>query len=243
MASPTFRKRRRGPNHLILTQDVRQSHRLDYPGEIATLHLRPVLSCSNLPLFSFFFFGIPPLSFVSLEPLHSRPSCSEVARRPPPCGPSPTPRRLAPSPRPRPRRPSRRPGIRAPARGNRRPLRHRVPRESRTPAKAGEALATAGSGIQRANESPTDKSDRRPALRLTPRRKTRVMSSPSSTPGGRTWTSRMSTTPGPAPSGTDGDIRFIGKTGGEIFHEMMLRHGVKHVCKCRPTGPWDTMPS
>lgn len=24
--------------------------------------------------------------------------------------------------------------------------------------------------------------------------------------------------------------RFIGKTGGEIFHEMMLRHGVKHIC-------------
>lgn len=26
--------------------------------------------------------------------------------------------------------------------------------------------------------------------------------------------------------------RFIGKTGGEIFHEMMLRHNVKHVCTC-----------
>lgn len=24
--------------------------------------------------------------------------------------------------------------------------------------------------------------------------------------------------------------RFIGKTGGEIFHEMMLRHDVKHIC-------------
>ena len=24
--------------------------------------------------------------------------------------------------------------------------------------------------------------------------------------------------------------RFVGKTGGEIFHEMMLRHGVKHIC-------------
>lgn len=23
---------------------------------------------------------------------------------------------------------------------------------------------------------------------------------------------------------------FIGKTGGEIFHEMMLRKGVKHIC-------------
>lgn len=25
--------------------------------------------------------------------------------------------------------------------------------------------------------------------------------------------------------------RFIGMSGGEIFHEMMLRQGVKHVCK------------
>lgn len=25
--------------------------------------------------------------------------------------------------------------------------------------------------------------------------------------------------------------RFIGKSGGEIFHDMMLRHGVKHICK------------
>jgi acetolactate synthase-1/2/3 large subunit len=24
--------------------------------------------------------------------------------------------------------------------------------------------------------------------------------------------------------------RFIGKTGGEIFHEMMRRQGVKHIC-------------
>ena len=30
--------------------------------------------------------------------------------------------------------------------------------------------------------------------------------------------------------GTD-HPRFIGKTGGEIFHEMMLRHGVKHICE------------
>ncbi|KAJ4418083.1 Acetolactate synthase, mitochondrial [Neurospora sp. IMI 360204] len=28
---------------------------------------------------------------------------------------------------------------------------------------------------------------------------------------------------------TDMDESFIGKTGGEIFHEMMLRHGVKHI--------------
>ncbi|KAI0911655.1 thiamine diphosphate-binding protein [Ustulina deusta] len=26
------------------------------------------------------------------------------------------------------------------------------------------------------------------------------------------------------------DESFIGKTGGEIFHEMMRRHGVKHIC-------------
>ncbi|CAI4211891.1 unnamed protein product [Parascedosporium putredinis] len=28
---------------------------------------------------------------------------------------------------------------------------------------------------------------------------------------------------------TEMDESFIGKTGGEIFHEMMLRHGVKHI--------------
>lgn len=27
------------------------------------------------------------------------------------------------------------------------------------------------------------------------------------------------------------DHSFVGMNGGEIFHEMMLRHGVKHVCK------------
>jgi len=27
------------------------------------------------------------------------------------------------------------------------------------------------------------------------------------------------------------DHSFVGKNGGEIFHEMMLRQGVKHVCK------------
>lgn len=26
-------------------------------------------------------------------------------------------------------------------------------------------------------------------------------------------------------------LRFIGLSGGEIFHEMMLRQGVKHICK------------
>jgi hypothetical protein len=25
-------------------------------------------------------------------------------------------------------------------------------------------------------------------------------------------------------------ISFIGMTGGEIFHEMMRRHEVKHIC-------------
>src|SRR2546423_6189023 len=25
---------------------------------------------------------------------------------------------------------------------------------------------------------------------------------------------------------------FIGLSGGEIFHEMMLRQGVKHICEC-----------
>lgn len=27
------------------------------------------------------------------------------------------------------------------------------------------------------------------------------------------------------------DHSFVGMKGGEIFHEMMLRQGVKHVCK------------
>ncbi|KAJ4300616.1 Acetolactate synthase, mitochondrial [Collariella sp. IMI 366227] len=31
------------------------------------------------------------------------------------------------------------------------------------------------------------------------------------------------------PKQSDMDESFIGKTGGEIFHEMMLRHGVKHI--------------
>jgi acetolactate synthase-1/2/3 large subunit len=31
------------------------------------------------------------------------------------------------------------------------------------------------------------------------------------------------------PARPDLDESFIGKTGGEIFHEMMLRHGVKHI--------------
>lgn len=29
----------------------------------------------------------------------------------------------------------------------------------------------------------------------------------------------------------DSPYRFIGKTGGEIFHEMMLRQKVEHICK------------
>lgn len=32
------------------------------------------------------------------------------------------------------------------------------------------------------------------------------------------------------------DHSFVGMKGGEIFHEMMLRHNVKHVCKCSPGG-------
>ena len=28
------------------------------------------------------------------------------------------------------------------------------------------------------------------------------------------------------------DHSFVGMNGGEIFHEMMLRQGVKHVCEC-----------
>jgi len=28
------------------------------------------------------------------------------------------------------------------------------------------------------------------------------------------------------------DHSFVGMKGGEIFHEMMLRQGVKHICKC-----------
>lgn len=27
------------------------------------------------------------------------------------------------------------------------------------------------------------------------------------------------------------DHSFVGMKGGEIFHEMMLRHNVKHVCE------------
>lgn len=28
--------------------------------------------------------------------------------------------------------------------------------------------------------------------------------------------------------------RFVGLSGGEVFHEMMLRVGVKHVCESLP---------
>lgn len=35
----------------------------------------------------------------------------------------------------------------------------------------------------------------------------------------------------------DSPYRFIGKTGGEIFHEMMLRQKVEHICK-PPTQDW-----
>ena len=29
------------------------------------------------------------------------------------------------------------------------------------------------------------------------------------------------------------DHSFVGMTGGQIFHEMMLRQGVKHICACQ----------
>lgn len=32
-------------------------------------------------------------------------------------------------------------------------------------------------------------------------------------------------------------ISFIGKSGGEIFHDMMARHNVKHICKLSPSDP------
>lgn len=33
------------------------------------------------------------------------------------------------------------------------------------------------------------------------------------------------------------DHSFVGMTGGQIFHEMMLRHGVKHICTSQPLRP------
>jgi acetolactate synthase-1/2/3 large subunit len=30
------------------------------------------------------------------------------------------------------------------------------------------------------------------------------------------------------------DHSFVGMTGGQIFHEMMLRQGVKHICMSQP---------
>ena len=41
-----------------------------------------------------------------------------------------------------------------------------------------------------------------------------------------------SESPPPLNPHTDRAHSFIGKTGGEIFHEMMLRQGVKHICEC-----------
>lgn len=35
----------------------------------------------------------------------------------------------------------------------------------------------------------------------------------------------------PGKNYVDSLYRFIGKTGGEIFHEMMLRQNVEHICK------------
>lgn len=36
------------------------------------------------------------------------------------------------------------------------------------------------------------------------------------------------------------DHSFVGMTGGEIFHEMMLRHDVKHICKHIVFNPQST---
>lgn len=36
------------------------------------------------------------------------------------------------------------------------------------------------------------------------------------------------------------DHSFVGMNGGQIFHEMMLRHGVKHVCESFPIPPLST---
>ena len=33
--------------------------------------------------------------------------------------------------------------------------------------------------------------------------------------------------------GPELDYSFVGKTGGEIIHEMLMRHDVKHVCESR----------
>ena len=47
------------------------------------------------------------------------------------------------------------------------------------------------------------------------------------------WTDVQPLKPYKAP---EMDHSFVGMTGGEIFHEMMLRRGVKHVCEyqCLP---------
>jgi hypothetical protein len=50
------------------------------------------------------------------------------------------------------------------------------------------------------------------------------------------WTSRTSESPQPLNVHTDRGHSFIGKTGGEIFHEMMLRQGVKHICELSLTS-------
>ncbi|KAH8889636.1 acetolactate synthase [Thozetella sp. PMI_491] len=52
-------------------------------------------------------------------------------------------------------------------------------------------------------------------------------------PASQRWTSRTFTVLPTIGDSTSAMLisvlRFIGKTGGEIFHEMMLRHGVKHI--------------
>jgi acetolactate synthase-1/2/3 large subunit len=37
------------------------------------------------------------------------------------------------------------------------------------------------------------------------------------------------------------DHSFVGMTGGQIFHEMMLRQGVKHICMSTLLYPFDSL--
>lgn len=103
--------------------------------------------------------------------------------------------------------------------------------------RGGGALATAGSGIHHADQflPQTSPTDTQPCVQ---RRDERQESCPAPRQREAEGHGRVVCRPPPAlsPSGTDGYIRFIGKTGGEIFHEMMLRHDVKHVCKYQPAA-------
>lgn len=58
------------------------------------------------------------------------------------------------------------------------------------------------------------------------------MKTPFRIPGNQRWTNRMFCLAVASDSSFINIwIRFIGMTGGEIFHEMMLRQGVKHICR------------